>query len=234
MAFQVAQRLAQGQYHYWCDGRTMAVQEFWQLGNDDDGQRVISGQRMLAGEPQGLRVDARCGPEGVRECEFAWRDALGEVGAHYYQQDDGIVAKWHGPNGAQERFLSGGNLFLFPLLRIFMGPLVRLLAGRDTGADLVIPCIVDPSARGKLLEPEISHRRPGRPMPDNHRIPDFDVAWPVSAYLYCGDSADAETCCYIAGDDLLLGYDFTSTTGRRWNVRLENLEWSTAQPSLFA
>ncbi|GAA5524047.1 hypothetical protein Maes01_00599 [Microbulbifer aestuariivivens] len=226
--------LAQGRYEYSCDGRAMPVQDSWQLGLNEQGQRILVSQRLVGEQGFGMEVRARFQSGLVTECDVHWRDEVDEVHAHYALQPKGaeptlgdpIIARWTGPNGPQEAELDGRNRLLFPLMRIFMGPLLLMLDQRREGLEVVSPDIVDPSQRGKLLAPRISFRS-ARPMAGDAATQGApELGEDISAFIYHGDEAERDTHCYLDGRGLLIGYDWPSSTGRLWQVRLRDLEWS--------
>ncbi|SHF03217.1 hypothetical protein SAMN04487965_1209 [Microbulbifer donghaiensis] len=227
--------LAQGRYHYSCDGREMPVQDSWQLGEDDEGVRTLVSQRLVGEQGFGMEVRARLREGLVSECRVCWRDEVDEVNAHYrLRSADGEAPKlgdlievdWTGPNGPQQATVAGRGRLLFPLMRIFMGPLLLKLEQFTDGLEVVTPDIVDPSQRGKLLAPRVSHRS-ARPMVGDIAIPRTQELGPdISAYIYQGDEAERDAHCYVNSRGLLVGYDWPSSTGRLWQVRLRDLEWS--------
>ncbi|MEW5250106.1 hypothetical protein [Microbulbifer discodermiae] len=231
---QLSTKLAQGRYYYSCDGREMPVQDSWQLGEGDQGQRLLISQRLVGAAGYGMQVRAILSAGLVSDCQMSWRDQVAEVSAHYSVKargaeprvGDAIEAQWRGPNGPQRALVEGGNRLLFPLMRIFMGPLLRKLEQFRGGLDVVTPDIVDPSQRGKLLAPRISHRQ-ARPMPrDAASRSTEEMGGDISAFIYQGDDAERDANCYVDSRGLLVGYDWPSSTGRLWQVRLRDLEWS--------
>lgn len=238
---QLRKTLAQGRYHYSCDGREMPVQDSWQLGDDENGGRLLVSRRLVGEEGFGIEVRARLWAGLVSECSLDWRDSMGEVSARYRlltqeaaQPDtgDAVEAQWSGPNGPQHALLEGGQRLLFPLMRIFMGPLLLRLCGFARGCEVVTPDIVDPSQRGKLLAPRISHRFAKPMVGDAASQGVHDLGPDVSAYVYQGDEAERDAHCYVDRRGLLLGYDWPSSTGRLWQVRLRDLEWSSQLEAL--
>lgn len=233
--------LAQGRYYYSCDGREMPVQDCWQFGEDENGQRVLNSQRLVGEEGFGMEVQAILSDGLVTDCQVCWRDEVAEVNARYCLQTpagaqaqigDPIEAHWNGPNGPQQALVEGGNRLLFPLMRIFMGPLLRKLEQFREGLDVVSPDIVDPSQRGKLLAPRISHRM-ARPMVGDAATQGTqEMGANISAFIYHGDETERDAHCYVDGRGLLVGYDWPSSTGRLWQVRLRDLEWSPQLASL--
>jgi len=233
--------LAQGRYQYSCDGRDMPVQDSWQLGVDGDGRRTVISRRLVGDRGFGMEVRALFSEGLVSECGVCWRDEVDEVNARYRlcsaegaapRLGDTIEANWSGPNGPQQAFVEGKGRLLFPLMRIFMGPLLLKLEQFREGLEVVTPDIVDPSQRGKLLAPRVSHRS-ARPMAGEvatQRTQELGSS--VSAYIYQGDEAERDAHCYVDGRGLLVGYDWPSSTGRLWQVRLRDLEWSSQLLSL--
>lgn len=232
---RLSSTLAQGRYYYSCDGREMPVQDSWQLGEDDDGHRILISQRLVGEEGFGMEARARLSDGLVSECHVRWRDEVDEVEARYRlrtspggapQLGDDIEADWTGPNGPQQAQLAGRGRLLFPLMRIFMGPLLLKLERFREGLEVVTPDIVDPSQRGKLLAPRISHRS-ARPMAGDAATQGAqELGADISAYIYQGDEAERDVHCYVDGRGLLVGYDWPSSTGRLWQVRLRDLEWA--------
>jgi hypothetical protein len=232
---RLSSTLAQGRYEYSCDGRTMPVQDSWQLGLNEQGQRIVVSQRLVGEQGFGMEVRARLQEGLVTECEVRWRDEVDEVHAHYALQPttaepamgDPIIAHWSGPNGPQQAELEGHNRLLFPLMRIFMGPLLLKLDQRREGLEVVSPDIVDPSQRGKLLAPRISFRS-ARPMAGDAATQGAqELGADISAFIYHGDEAERDAHCFLDSRGLLIGYDWPSSTGRLWQVRLRDLEWSS-------
>ncbi|WP_226702316.1 hypothetical protein [Microbulbifer elongatus] len=227
--------LAQGRYEYICDGRAMPVQDDWQLGRDEDGQQLLISRRLVGEQGHGIEVRARMDAGLVTECRVTWKDEVDEVNAHYRlapqgarvpHMGDAIEAEWTGPNGLQQSVLEGQNRLLFPLMRIFMGPLLMRLRDMEFGCEVVAPDIVDPSQRGKLLAPRVSHRRASIVAGDANIQGVHDLGPDITVFSYQGDEAERDTHCYVDPRGLLVGYDWPSSTGRLWQVRLRDLEWA--------
>lgn len=238
---RLSSTLAQGRYYYSCDGREMPVQDSWQFGKDGDGQRILISRRLVGEQGYGMEVHARLSDGLVSKCHVRWRDEVDEVEAQYRLQSadgeaprlgDGIAADWTGPNGPQQARVEGRGRLLFPLMRIFMGPLLLKLEQFREGLEVVMPDIVDPSQRGKLLAPRISHRS-ARPMVGDAATQGaLELGADITGYVYQGDEAERDVHCYVDGRGLLVGYDWPSSTGRLWQVRLRDLEWSSQLPRL--
>ncbi|MCH9690975.1 MAG: hypothetical protein K0U59_02745 [Gammaproteobacteria bacterium] len=233
---QFTETLAQGCYHYSCDGRTMPVQDTWQLGRDKKGRRLLTSQRLVGELGFGITARAVLSAKLVTECLLHWRDETGEVSARYQlltpagknaHLNNPVDAHWCGPNGPQHRVLSEGARLLFPLMRIFMGPLLINLSQFKEGCEVVTPDIVDPSQRGKLLAPRVSHRQAQTVVGDATTLGAQDLGNEVSAFIYHGDEAERDAHCFVDKRGLLVGYDWPSSTGRLWKVRLRDLEWSS-------
>jgi len=233
--------LAQGRYHYSCDGREMPVQDSWQLGHDSEGRRTLVSRRLVGDQGYGIEVSAILCAGLVHECHVHWRDETDEVGAHYRLNSpqghgprlgDEIEASWKGPNGPQQARLQGENRLLFPLMRVFMGPLLKTLVQHEKGLEVVSPDIVDPSQRGKLLSPRVSHRSARTMVGELASQRAQDMGPDISGFIYQGDEAERDAHCYVDSRSLLVGYDWPSSTGRLWQVRLRDLEWSPCLTSL--
>ncbi|MCO1333850.1 hypothetical protein MO867_05805 [Microbulbifer sp. OS29] len=234
--------LAQGRYHYSCDGREMPVQDSWQLGDDEQGRRSLVSRRLVGDRGFGIEVVALLTGGLVSECLVHWRDQVDDVSAHYRLVPleghspvlgDAIEASWTGPNGPQQLNLAGDQRLLFPLMRVFMGPILLKLVKHQEGLEVVSPDIVDPSQRGKLLSPRVSHRS-AKPMAGDMPSQRAQELGPdISGYVYQGDEAERDAHCYVDSRSLLVGYDWPSSTGRLWQVRLRDLEWSPNLGSLL-
>ncbi|WP_444929898.1 hypothetical protein ACJJIF_19290 [Microbulbifer sp. SSSA002] len=234
--------LAQGRYHYSCDGREMPVQDSWQLGDDEQGRRSLISRRLVGEQGFGIEVFASLDGGLVSECEVYWRDEVDEVSAHYklIPEDgkrpalgDDIEVCWTGPNGPQHLNLEGEQRLLFPLMRVFMGPVLSRLVQHERGLEVVSPDIVDPSQRGKLLSPRVSHRTAKPMVGDVSGQKAQELGADICAYIYQGDEAERDAHCYVDSRSLLVGYDWPSSTGRLWQVRLRDLEWSSSLGGLF-
>ncbi|WGL17582.1 hypothetical protein PVT68_04640 [Microbulbifer bruguierae] len=233
--------LAQGRYQYSCDGRIMPVQDDWQLGRDELGRQLLISRRLVGEQGHGIEVRALMLAGLVSECRVTWKDEVDQVNAHYRlrppagaqpQMGNPVEAEWTGPNGLQQSTLEGHNRLLFPLMRIFMGPLLLRLCDMEFGCEVVAPDIVDPSQRGKLLAPRVSHRRASIVANDAHIQGVHDLGPDVSVFSYHGDEAERDAHCFVDQRGLLVGYDWPSSTGRLWQVRLRDLEWSPELASL--
>ncbi|MBN8430858.1 hypothetical protein JF535_08330 [Microbulbifer salipaludis] len=211
----------------------MPVQDDWQLGCDAQGRRLLVSRRLVGEAGHGIEVRALMDAGLVTECRITWKDEVDEVNAHYRlaplsgrppRVGDAIEAEWTGPNGLQQSVLEGQNRLLFPLMRIFMGPLLLRLSDMEFGCEVVAPDIVDPSQRGKLLAPRVSHRRAGRMAGDANIQGVHDLGPDITVFSYQGDEAERDTHCFVDPKGLLVGYDWPSSTGRLWQVRLRGLE----------
>ncbi|WP_444896271.1 hypothetical protein ACJJI5_06115 [Microbulbifer sp. EKSA008] len=234
--------LAQGRYHYSCDGREMPVQDSWQLGNDEQGRRSLVSRRLVGDQGFGIEVFALLEGGLVSECVVHWRDEVDEVSAHYKlipeegkspAIGDDIQASWTGPNGPQQLNIEGDERLLFPLMRVFMGPVLSRLVQHENGLEVVSPDIVDPSQRGKLLSPRVSHRTARSMAGDVSSQKAQELGSDIIAYIYQGDEAERDAHCYVDSRSLLVGYDWPSSTGRLWQVRLRDLEWSSSLKGLL-
>ncbi|MCY4427984.1 MAG: hypothetical protein OXC05_13285 [Halieaceae bacterium] len=235
--------LCSGQYAYSCNGKPQAIHESWSVCGEpgsllrivserstDSGQfslRVNGLYRLAAKESARFFRLRNYEPELV---ELAFTNSDGEVTASY-QALDGRLRLQRSVN-AKEIFPATvmESLLLFPLLRIFTGPIVRKLHAVGEFAAVCVPDIRPGRNLDALLTPLISQRRArllrrGRKEIDGRHIG-------ADCFEYRGGEYPPGTLFWVDDHDVLLGYEWKNHDGETWQVQLQAYQFSEDSAAL--
>ncbi len=198
----------QGGYRYWRNGEAVTMDESFVI--DEASVRGVRDQ------PGGARmeVDATLNDQGlVDSFSLAWTHrGGGHVAARtvtYARRGDTFDVSI---DGVAERVEVVNDALLFPLLRVFQGPLiVAIAAAGEVGRTVVIPdlhALTDPA---RLLRPTVEVRMARR------------LAEPVDGddalYTYEGRVYDADARFWIDNTNALTSYRFPQAEGVVFDCR---------------
>ena len=213
-----------GSYHYSLNGKPTEVREAWSLQGDLIGECRITSTRAAPGVD--IHVAALVAHGAVQKFDVQWcaRSAK-NISAHYELCGDRPVVTRRGIGDREDKKmkLTTEALYeaplLFPLMRIFTGPLiVRLLARHGEGA-IVLPDVSDPADEMKLLKPLVSER--SAKLLGEELIATMDGEEQLCRRCeYSGGLYTADSRFWLATDNLLERYQWQQSPELFWDVRL--------------
>lgn len=213
-------QLIRGRYVYRLNGEPAPIEESWQRRRIDENHWEIESSR-IAGDVS-IRVRATSNSLGVRECRVQWRQQR-DIEAHYVLSGQSLrfsIGDGAGQSAVQDIALERQPAMLFPLMRIFAGPVIaRLLA---TGAQglVVLPELGVPEDDDQLLRPRLSER--SARLVGNEVL---DVAGmglqSCQCCQYLGDQYDDAARFWLGSDKLLLRYQWQQSPSQAWDVSLQ-------------
>jgi hypothetical protein len=218
-----AEPVDSGVYHYRLNGRDAAIEERWQRYRHAHGEWQVSSSRRVPGLD--LRVDARLSAGLVSRFEVAWCQAGGpQLRAGYELAADRVTVRHRlAPQPATSEdlvFAGSAPPLLFPLMRIFTGPLLAgLLRGGGKGA-VVLPFIADPSDHSRLLRPVLSERE-ARVVEEGAELELAGARLQCRRCEYLGDQYGPGDRFWLAPDDLLARYQWQQSPQQHWDVCLQ-------------
>lgn len=201
-----------GFYIYFLDGKPTDILETWQLEPAPGGEHIRS-ERIAYGTS--LRLDAVKQAESITRFEVHYTAAGQDVSAQY-EICGGQVNVRRSLNGVcRETSLALDEPFLvFPLLRVFAGPVILRLAQTGQPQSVLLPWLLDPANEEKFLAPHTDLRAARR----------VQQGSPNSAFSYTGEHYD-ETARFWVNEQtgLLSAYEWQQGK-QHWQVRCQTNE----------
>ena len=220
----LAELVDSGVYHYRLNGQETAVEERWQRRRHASGEWQVSSSRRAPGLE--ILVDARVNAGLVTSFDVAWcQPGSPDIHAEYGLAADRVVVSRRVSTEAaatEEVLLHVGAAppLLFPLMRIFTGPLIaRLLEGAGKGA-VVLPAIADPADRAALLRPVLSQRE-ARVVEEGIELELAGARFQCSRCEYLGDQYGPGSWFWLGADELLVRYQWQQSPQQHWDVWLQ-------------
>ena len=229
--------LCSGQYAYSCNGEAQAIHESWSVfGEPDSRLRIVSERSADSGQSR-LHADGLyrlTATESARSfrlrnyepelVELAFSNSDGEVTATY-QALDGRLRLQRSVN-AKEIFPATvmESIPLFPLLRIFTGPIVRKLHALGEFAAVCVPDIRPGRNLDSLLTPLISQRRARLLQRGRKEIDGRPIG--ADCFEYRGGEYPPGTLFWVDDHDVLLGYEWKNPDNETWQVQLQAYQFS--------
>jgi hypothetical protein len=212
-----------GSYRYLLNGEPAPFTEAWQRQYLSAGKERLSSSRRAPGIEiitEASLVDGR-----VKSCEIQWlADTVSiqagyslEVGGLQFQrQVDGVAVE-------TETLEAGVDspALLFPLMRIFTGPLICRLLQQGGEGTVIVPAIGQPDDTDALLRPQFSQRQARVLEAQTELLLDGQV---IECRLceYTGDQYAAGSRFWIGEDETLLRYQWQQGPEQNWDVCLEH------------
>ncbi len=196
-----------GAYTYRLNGEIAPVRESWlRRGSHWESTREAPGLR--------LHVRAELGAEQVQACELTLeREALGVVAATYELGADTLRCRRRDALGElSELALPCTGLILYPLMRIFTGPVISALDHCGGKGRVVVPNVHPQAGESQLLLPDSGERSVNR-LPDEDR--DSAACW-----QFIGGRYRADARFWVADDGLLQRYTWCEGEQQQWDVQL--------------
>ena len=204
----------QGSYQYLCNGVLEWVQESWErepLGRN--GWRVKSARD--AGNVT-ISIEALQIGRQVREFTANWESKSRAPLEVRFAIEGGALVVERNDDGVQtssEQKL-GEPALLFPLMRVFMGPLILELAERDGECSVILPEVGVPGGDPALFTPHFSNRT--AQLLGEEEVDGLMLA----RYRYIGDQYDESAGFWVDNDELLARYRWTQEGEKEWDVSL--------------
>lgn len=217
------QPLAQGEYEYLCDGVPVPVSERWAVLRAGE-KFVVRSVREIPALSVVISARALVAGGRIQRCLLRWCDAGQQQAiavAGYRAAEEGNRCGIYRVRraGAATRGVAVDAALYFPLLRIFAGQLLGVLAAQENAeAQVLVPWIHDPAQTGKLFEPEVSQRRV-------RFLQAVEVAGSgerLDSFEYSGGRYD-NGAVYQLVQGLLREYRWRQGSSE-WTVRLKNLQ----------
>lgn len=218
-----AEPVDSGAYHYRLNGQDTAIEERWQRYRYASGAWQVSSTRRAPGLE--LRVEAQLSAGLVSRFDVAWCQQGGpQLRAGYELAADRVaVNRCLAPQPAiSEDLVFAGSAppLLFPLMRIFTGPLIAgLLRGGGRGA-VVLPFIADPADHSRLLRPVLSERE-ARVVEEGALLELAGARLQCRRCEYLGDQYGPDARFWLGPDDLLVRYQWQQSAQQQWDVCLQ-------------
>ncbi|MFN8169319.1 MAG: hypothetical protein U0S36_11100 [Candidatus Nanopelagicales bacterium] len=212
---QEAER-SRGRYRYWRDGDAVAVDERFVLGEVGPGAVRVRSTRITGSPTARLEVDVRLTAERT-DALVRWTGSAAEVArsarAEYTATGRDVVVAREVDATAYDEVREHGALY--PLMRVFTGPLV---VASTAGLDVVVPDVADPSDLARFLAPVVSSRDAEVLGP--RAVVVDGVEREGTAYRWTGGAYGEDGAEFVVdAGGLLLEYAVTQPSGR-WRVGL--------------
>ena len=213
---------AAGAYRYLLNGDVTAVSETWAREDLPAGRQRVTSRRSAPGVE--IAVDAVLGEGLVAFCVITWQSGNTSVEADYEWRDNELYCRrTQGDASSVEQRIDRdqeGPLLLFPLMRIFVGPVIaRLLDNGGTG-DVLVPDIRQPDDPASLLTPRVSQRMAS--VLDGRTALDIDgVTVPCRLCEYTGEQYGTGSRFWLDGRETLLRYQWQQGPDQHWDVWLQ-------------
>jgi hypothetical protein len=156
--------MASGSYRYLLNGQSTEVAESWDIEGELAAECQISSLRVAPGVE--IEVTAGLSNGKVQHFTSVWRSGSGEtISAQYLLQAERVLVTWRAADSTTEEVIEvfhAGAIsrpLLFPLMRIFSGPLIAQILRLGGEGNVILPDINDPGDGGRLLRPLSTQRR---------------------------------------------------------------------------
>ena len=199
------------------------MEELWSVEGFLAGDAVVHSCRRSAGVEISVAAELRAGRVGC--FDVSWHTARELLLSANYQIDK------HGVHVVRQRAGLATELrqipidqkpqtpLLFPLMRVFTGPLISRLLTQGGSGEVVVPCIDDPAAVDELLWPRTSERRATMLQRNTTQlVSGRDV--PCILCEYEGDQYGPGTRLWVDGEQRLLRYHWRQNADQFWDVGL--------------
>lgn len=152
--------VTRGSYRYRLNGEIAPVEESWTLTESTGCVQFVESRRT-AGDVS-LAVTAELASGRVQSCDVEWQSAsVPCVHARFELTGPGVIWRRTVGNSAAEGLVSSESreeVLLYPLMRIFTGPVIRTLARTGGEGQVLVPDI-SIADQAELLLPDVSIRK---------------------------------------------------------------------------
>jgi len=212
-----------GSYEYLLNGEATEVNETWELLGDSAGECQASSRRTAPGVL--IEVEAHLSSGQVTWFEVMWQsDDSPAICALYKLRGDAlIVSRRQGNETLEEEEIlfveDESPPLLFPLMRIFTGPLISTLLEQGGEGSVAIPSIADPANMTQLLQPKITNRQ-ARILDEQAVLSRDGTGISCRCCEYSGDQYGPGSRFWLDEENLLLRYQWQQAEDQRWDVWL--------------
>lgn len=215
-----------GTYQYLLNGVPMDIEESWRRRQQAPGEWWVSSQRRAGGVE--IAVDASVVDGLVTGFVVTWQGNTAKFRADYTLLANRVRIE-RTCNGADPESMDipvrndKPAPLLFPLMRIFAGSLIAELLDRGGVGHVLVPSIVDPESREKLLTPLVSERS-ACVVEANVTLQSDGLSRQCRRCEYQGDQYGPGTEFWLGDDNLLLRYSWQQSPQQHWDVWLRRGE----------
>lgn len=217
--------MVSGRYHYLLNGQATKVDESWSIEGELATQCKVSSLRYAPGVE--IEVSAQLSGGVVQHFTADWRsDSAKTLSVQYLLEPDRVLVSRRAARSAKQEVIEvrlesvSSQSLLFPLMRIFTGPLIARLLELGGAGTVILPDINDPANTGQLLRP-LSTQRRAMLIGDEVLLSPDGVALQCRCVEYIGDQYAAGSRFWLAQDDLLVRYQWQQSDHRQWDVWLQ-------------
>ena len=210
------QMLDCGGYQYFLNGHLMPIEERWQVYQGERGTlRVFSSRRAPGVE---ISAEASLGADGVGGFKITWRSGNGEDITACCEREGDAYCYLRTPSGDVITHFPD-KVTLYPLMRIFTGPVMAALADAGGRGEVLLPDITNPEDVSSLLQASVSVRSASAcatcHWPEGGSQPADCRQW-----QFIGGEYDASTQFWLDSNNRLLRYRWLQQGDKQWDVRL--------------
>ena len=203
-----------GSYRYRLNGEVAPVEEHWSLTDASAGTRRGESWRR-AGDTR-VTVTAEIQSGAVRACEVEWQSPdIPRIAAQF--EHTGSAIRWRRTQGsAVAEGDAGTAAILYPLMRVFTGPVISALAAKGGAGEVLVPDISTADVETLLL-PQVSLRRVVCEGEDH--LQDYPGRR-CRRWQFIGGQYDPTAKFWLDEHSRLLRYQWTQGENQLWQVEL--------------
>ncbi len=211
-----------GTYKYFLNGKPTGIVETFSIENLPDGGKFTRSVRdaKIFGTEFSVETHEKNGH--FQKCKIEFKTDENEIRANYdfSEKSFHVLREINGENVQNETFDTPENCIFFPLMRCFQGATILRVA--DGFSTVLVPDIQNPKDIENLLKPTFDERtaeKIGRQTIGLHQKK--SVAVEADIYRYFSKHYDENSCFLIDENDFLVGYVFTQSANKIWEISLE-------------
>lgn len=211
-----------GRYLYFLNGEPAPVEEHWERRPLAESAWQIKSARSFGDTL--LQVDATETGRRIEQFQVCWQsgDEL-PIQASYQLNDDVLaISRTEGSGTGTDTQVAApsGLTLLFPLMRIFVGPVIENFLSAGGEGTVVLPSIADPQDRASLLTMQESVRS-ARLLDAEDQLQRDGETITCRRCEYLGDQYTAGSEFWLAPDGLLQRYRWQQSENQLWDVWLQ-------------
>lgn len=193
-----------GAYEYRCDGERQPIEETWSIHEIESGQQFVRSDRTVSAQKLRIRSLAQIEERRVRAMYTDWyqKDPHREVSLYCSLCDSILLSERvvNGKSSGENREEYDGVLVLYPLMRIYLGLVIRQLVEMGRAARVVTPDITAVDDNDRLLRLRISNR--------SARQIDNNCAGSERCFQFLGEQYDESARFWLDEGDRISRYEW--------------------------